>query len=166
MPFDPNRCYRIISHHSGRCVERTEEFGVLQISAADPANNNQLWKFIEMEDGFYTILACDSNWVLTHHGFFLGPISLSPQRQIPSVWQKWKIITPAIYYVGQAQVFPNDRYLILTGREIKDRRDNHQGQSNSCLDLTSKIKTYPQILCEYPVQPAISVAGNQVFRIS
>ena len=42
MPFDPNRCYRIISHHSGRCVERTEEFGVLQISAADPANNNQI----------------------------------------------------------------------------------------------------------------------------
>lgn len=166
MPFIPDRCYRIISHYSERCVERTAEFGVLQINHPNLTNHNQLWKFQEVEDEFYIILACDSNWVLTHHGFWKGPISLSPQRQNPSVWQKWKIVTPLVYYAGQAQAFPNDCYLILTGRAILDYQENAQGQANSCLDLTNKVKDRPQILCEYPIQPAINVARNQIFRIS
>ena len=165
MPFDPQHSYRLVARHSELCIERTREFGVLQNTLPNPNNGNQLWTFRELENELYHISLCNSDWVLTHHGFFEGPISLSLYHHNPSASQLWKVITPKQYYGKQSPVFPNNCYLILTGLKVKDHRRKHHGESDSCLDVLRACSNRPGILCEYPVQPIEQIAGNQIFQI-
>ena len=165
MRFDPQKRYHLVAHHSELCIECTPEFGVLQNSLPNPLNGRQLWTIRELEHGCFLISLYKSQWVLTHHGFFEGPISLSPRHADPSDWQRWELVTPAQYYGNQVPVFPSDCYLLLTGLTVNDRRRNHHGEFDSCLDVLGAHGNRPGLLCEYPVQPAGQIAGNQIFQI-
>jgi hypothetical protein len=148
MPaFDVSICYRIIAEHSNRCVERTIEFGVLQIGNSENGNPNQLWRIRNHNDSSM-IVACDSDWRLTHHGFYSGPISLSIGYREPTQGQMWKIIPKT----GRPE-----HYHILTGRQVLSFR-NQMG--SSCLDVARSAMNHQHLL-----EWHLHQGPNQSFRI-
>ena len=148
MPFDPERCYKIVACHSERCIQRTEDFGVLQLDSMIETYTCQLWKLCQLEDGTYLVIACDSEWCLTHHGFYSGPISLSPRQSQTSRGQKWQIVKND----GQSGVFH-----LLTGRQVTSFKGI---VDHSCLDV-ARLGRGHQHLLEWHFHGG----SNQSFKI-
>jgi len=136
-PFNPLRCYRIVAVHSGSCIQRTVQNGLIHGTEPTRENLDQLWRLRSIDEQRVIVSACHSDWVITHHGMVGGPISLSPCEPTPSEWQVWTVASGL-----------NDSYFLLTGHQLEF---NGVG-APTCLAIPDRLRRSSNLV-EWHVDP-------------
>ncbi len=163
-PVDPNKCYKLVARHSGKAAtvksSSTSNGGNVE-QRSYSGGSNQIWKFAEVETGFYKVTNENSGKVLDVSG-----ASTSNGANVHQwTWsngnnQKWSLTANGAYFVVKAK--HSGKAMSVAGSSGRNGANVEQrGTGTNYNEQWSIVEVGCPFITKGPEVPTYEVKGDE-----